>query len=268
MPYVGGKSQAGVYQWIINLIPPHEVFIEPFCGSAAITRKKKPARETILVDKALMPPAAVAELAAVPGVRYVRGCGIEFISKYPWTGREFVYADPPYLKGTRKFRSHYEHEMTNADHRRFLARVVELPCRVMISGYPSALYDDALKGWTSETRVVMTRAHTEATEKIWFNYPRPTILHDFATLGGNKRDRLRIKRKVARWSARLARQDPQERAALFFSLVSAIGITEARAAVDMLEQDQAAAAAVTTGAGSLMRVLTWCADPAPVTEKK
>ena len=32
MTYPGGKSSAGVYQKIINLMPPHEVYIEPFLG--------------------------------------------------------------------------------------------------------------------------------------------------------------------------------------------------------------------------------------------
>jgi DNA adenine methylase len=32
MGYPGGKSGAGVYQTIINLMPPHTVYIEPFLG--------------------------------------------------------------------------------------------------------------------------------------------------------------------------------------------------------------------------------------------
>lgn len=44
MPYLGGKSQAGTYQRIINLIPPHDVYIEPFLGGGAIARLKRPAR--------------------------------------------------------------------------------------------------------------------------------------------------------------------------------------------------------------------------------
>jgi len=38
MPYPGGKSGAGVYQTIINRMPPHRVYIEPFLGGAAIMR--------------------------------------------------------------------------------------------------------------------------------------------------------------------------------------------------------------------------------------
>ena len=30
--YPGGKSGSGVYQKLINLMPPHDVHIEPFLG--------------------------------------------------------------------------------------------------------------------------------------------------------------------------------------------------------------------------------------------
>lgn len=50
MGYPGGKAGAGVYQTIINLMPPHEVYIEPFLGGGAILRMKRPARLNIGVD--------------------------------------------------------------------------------------------------------------------------------------------------------------------------------------------------------------------------
>lgn len=36
MSYFGGKAQDGVYQTIINQIPPHQIYIEPFLGGGAI----------------------------------------------------------------------------------------------------------------------------------------------------------------------------------------------------------------------------------------
>jgi hypothetical protein len=48
--YPGGKNGAGVYQTIISQMPPHEVYIEPFLGGAAIMRLKRPARLNIGVD--------------------------------------------------------------------------------------------------------------------------------------------------------------------------------------------------------------------------
>ena len=43
MSYPGGKNGAGVYQAIINQMPPHQTYIEGFLGSGAVLRMKKPA---------------------------------------------------------------------------------------------------------------------------------------------------------------------------------------------------------------------------------
>jgi len=65
------------------------------------------------------------------------------------------YCDPPYLPTTRKAtgaRGDYAHEMTQEEHVRFLAGVTALQGMVIVSGYPSALYDDALAGWERLTK--------------------------------------------------------------------------------------------------------------------
>lgn len=216
MAYLGGKSQSGTYQRIINLIPPHEVYIEPFLGSGAILRLKKPAAISYGVDL-VAPNPALLDRATV-----LQGCGIDFLRRHAFTGREFVYCDPPYLHSTRKSRARYAHELTDADHSRLLAVLKSLPCPVLLSGYPSPLYDEALTGWQREEFEVMTRGHTWATEVLWFNYPRPAVLHDLAYVGENYRERLRIKRKRARWAARLKRMPALERAALYSALVDAM----------------------------------------------
>lgn len=48
MTYPGGKGTS--YQQIINQIPPHLVYIEPFAGGAAVMRRKAPAVANIAVD--------------------------------------------------------------------------------------------------------------------------------------------------------------------------------------------------------------------------
>lgn len=50
MSYPGGKNGAGVYQQIINLIPPHQRYIEPFLGGGAILRLKRPAACSLGID--------------------------------------------------------------------------------------------------------------------------------------------------------------------------------------------------------------------------
>lgn len=216
MAYLGGKSQSGTYQRIINLIPPHDVYIEPFLGSGAIARMKKPARVSFGVDKSL--PA----LEPPPGMTLVRGCGIEFLECFEFCGGEFVYCDPPYLHSTRASGHRYRSEMPDAEHRRLLSVIQALPCPVMISGYHSALYDKELASWRREDFDVMTRGHTWAREVLWFNYERPSVLHDVRYVGENYRERLRIKRKIARWRQRLALMPALERAALFSALVDVV----------------------------------------------
>src|SRR5919198_4161482 len=61
MTYPGGKNAPGVYQTIINLMPPHEVYIEPFLGSGAIMRLKRQARLNIGIDS---DPQAIAQWRA------------------------------------------------------------------------------------------------------------------------------------------------------------------------------------------------------------
>ena len=49
--YPGGKSGAGVYQRLINEIPPHDMLIVPFAGRCGVTRRIRPAEHTILIDR-------------------------------------------------------------------------------------------------------------------------------------------------------------------------------------------------------------------------
>ena len=48
MSYPGGK--ASVYQHIINQMPPHDTYIEPFLGGGAVLLNKRPARLNIGLD--------------------------------------------------------------------------------------------------------------------------------------------------------------------------------------------------------------------------
>ncbi|EQD62590.1 phage DNA methylase, partial [mine drainage metagenome] len=45
----------------------------------------------------------------------------------------------------------------------------KLPCAVILSGYPSGLYDEELPGWRSLELQVMNQAGVR-TEKLWFNF--------------------------------------------------------------------------------------------------
>jgi SAM-dependent methyltransferase len=66
MTYPGGKNGAGVYQRIINLMPPHDRYFEPFLGNAAIMRNKLPARVNVGLD---LDPSS-------PGLAWLAGVGV------------------------------------------------------------------------------------------------------------------------------------------------------------------------------------------------
>jgi len=255
--YPGGKNGAGVYQRLINLMPPHRVYIEPFLGGGAIMRLKRAAPLSIGLDLDLealamaMPPEGssriamrdrapsdsviAAEIARIGDggsatIRiddggssiFIHGDGIRFLEAYPFRGNELVYCDPPYMMETRSGRRLYAHELSEGGHRRFLRVVMGIAERtkIMISGYYSALYGKMLEApiWQTVSFEAMTRGGRTATEWLWFNFDPPKELHDYRYLGQNFRERERIKRKKARWTARLARMEPLERAALMLAM--------------------------------------------------
>jgi DNA adenine methylase len=86
------------------------------------------------------------------------------------------FVDPPYLHATRVLGESkagvYRHEMTDADHDDLLDALLELQGMVIVCGYPSDLYDNALKGWTMhdvEARISAGRGTAMRTECAWLN---------------------------------------------------------------------------------------------------
>jgi DNA adenine methylase len=65
-------------------------------------------------------------------------------------------------------------EMSEADHRELLAVLRSCKGKVMLSGYPSALYDEELPGWECHTQDVPNHASgakvkDRETECLWCN---------------------------------------------------------------------------------------------------
>lgn len=214
MRYPGGKGGAGTYQKIINLIPPHDTYIEAFVGGGNIFERKKPAKNSLLIDKDI----AIAEYwagKAIDGVNVIHGDAVPILKNYDWQGTEFVYCDPPYVLATRKGGKIYKHEFNDQQHIELATVLLAIPInvRVMLSGYRNEIYDDMLQNWHSVDFQAATRRGS-ATETLWMNYARPSMLADMTYLGENFRERERIKRKKQRWRARLEKMQPLERAAL------------------------------------------------------
>jgi DNA adenine methylase len=85
------------------------------------------------------------------------------------------YCDPPYLHETRKSTGTYAFEMSVADHQELLDVLLGCKGKVMLSGYPSELYDRILYGWTRHTFDLPNNAANgkekrRETEVLWCNY--------------------------------------------------------------------------------------------------
>jgi DNA adenine methylase len=214
MRYPGGKGTC--FQRLINLIPPHDTYIETHLGGGAVMRNKAPASLNIAIES---DPAALLlwDQGKFPHVHLIKADAAQWLTTFQPIDHTFIYADPPYLISARKTtEKRYNHEYTDKQHvklLRCLKRFTSAICQVMISGYWSEMYAEMLKGWNTASFQTMTRGGM-AMEYVWMNYEPPTKLHDYRYLGNTFRDRERITRKQKRWVARLLRIPALERNAL------------------------------------------------------
>jgi DNA adenine methylase len=87
-----------------------------------------------------------------------------------------LYLDPPYVPETRSTKARhgdgyhtYGHEMSIDDHHALLEQVQASKSMIVISGYPSEIYDKALKGWTRREGRARAYRNKPATEILWLN---------------------------------------------------------------------------------------------------
>ena len=81
------------------------------------------------------------------------------------------YVDPPYLPETRDKGRDYRHEMTRDEHEEMLCALLDLRGVVVLSGYASPLYDDALRDWRRIEIAARADRAAQRTEIIWCNFP-------------------------------------------------------------------------------------------------
>ncbi|QLP41420.1 DNA adenine methylase [Klebsiella grimontii] len=226
MSYLGSKAASGVYQKIIAEMPPHDTYIETHLGGGAVMLRKPPARHNWGIDIDQLTVEAFCQenpkfLDAVREDLFLDVVdAVEFLRcfDYASAGRVLIYSDPPYLPETRSSSARYRHEYTVGDHYRLLGLLCSMPenVSVIVSGYPSSVYDNALPGWRSKEFQAMTRGGVR-TEKIWMNYPEGRAYsHAFA--GKDYNDRYRIKRKAQRWKEKFAALPAAERLAIMVAL--------------------------------------------------
>lgn len=223
MQYTGGKNSNGTYQTIINLIPPHNTYIETHLGSGAILRLKKTALTNIGID---ICAKSTSSFPPKEATTILNQDAHDFLRSYSFTGDEFVYADPPYLISSRKSKSLYEFEYDNQQHEDLLELLLKLPCKVMLSGYWSELYAKKLEDWFCQTYTTRDRSGQQVTEYLWMNYPAPTLLHDYQYLGDNFRERERVKRKHLRLKEKILNLPMLEKNFLIGELIENLGMQD------------------------------------------
>lgn len=281
--YPGGKARLA--PWIVSHLPAHDVYLEPFCGSAAVfLAKPKAALETLndldgrvvnlfrvirerpdeLARTVSLTPYALAEYKASEDptdddleaarrflVRVWMAHGGKLGSQSGWrrgwaggiggegnAGRgsstkawnalpdrlvlvaerlkdamidcrpalrviadwrhadTLIYADPPYVRattqtghnGTKNRRNerprYYAHEMTDAEHAELLTALCDHPGPVLLSGYRTPLYDDALADWTRVDRDTWAYRGAPRVESLWINPVATARRRDLFSLSG------------------------------------------------------------------------------------
>jgi len=124
------------------------------------------------------------ELAAerIAGVSLECRPALEVIAEYGTHPDVLLYCDPPYLGATRA--ANYRHELgSDADHEALLAALTGCNASVVLSGYASAMYDEALSGWSrvdfnawtgNGIAAAAARTAGNRTEVLWSNRPLAT----------------------------------------------------------------------------------------------
>ncbi len=214
--YFGSKAASGLFQNIISIMPPHETYIETHLGGGAIMKRKPSTVHNIGID---LDPEALSKFDCPYPVKLINDCAHHFLESYDFSGTELIYCDPPYLRETRTSNRTYRFEYTKQDHVELLKLLKSLSCRIILSGYPSSLYDDYLDDWNTIELQAMSNGGPR-TEKLWFNYEIDRCF--WATYAGkDKTDRQRIKRKAQRWKKNYQALPNAERLAILASIMEA-----------------------------------------------
>ena len=213
--YFGSKATSGLCQPIIAMMPPHDTYIETHLGGGAIMRRKPPSLHNIAID---LDQESISAFDCGYPVEKIHGCAHQFLSAYNYGGRELVYCDPPYLHQTRSSTRRYRFDYQEQNHVELLKILKRLPCSVILSGYPSTLYDEQLTDWNTIELQVMNQSGVR-TEKLWFNFTTDRV-HWCRYAGKNFTDRQRIKRKAESWGKRYQALPRPERLALLSSIMA------------------------------------------------
>jgi len=102
------------------------------------------------------------------GVQLEHDDALTVIGRYD-TPQTLHYVDPPYVPSTRSDRVIYAHETDEAGHVALAEVLHAVQGMVVLSGYPSPLYDHLYAGWEQTQRETITDSAKVVAEVLWFN---------------------------------------------------------------------------------------------------
>lgn len=140
LKYPGAKNRLA--NWIVDHIPEHKVYCEPFFGSGAVFFNKKICYNEILND---------LDDEVYNFFKVLRNNGEQLIDAIALT---------PYSR----------YEMADDEHIKLLEMIKEKRCKIMISGYENELYETYLKGWRKTKKKTHAECSVSRTETLWMNY--------------------------------------------------------------------------------------------------
>jgi DNA adenine methylase len=81
----------------------------------------------------------------------------------------FMYLDPPYVKSTRLSSTEYEVEMSDEEHQKFVDRLLQCKCKVLVSGYDHPIYSGLTEKF-NKVDFESPNSKSTAVETLWMNY--------------------------------------------------------------------------------------------------
>lgn len=102
--------------------------------------------------------------------------------------KTLFYLDLPYVHSTRNMdnagiNKGYAFELTDVDHRRYADLVKSIEGLAIVSGYPSALYDEIYSGWTVVKQETTDINSNQKVECLWLS-PRVVAMEMLPLFGG------------------------------------------------------------------------------------
>jgi len=110
-------------------------------------------------------------------IDFVNDDAVKVMRRYD-AADSLIYADPPYIVQHKRKDYAYKHRYKVEQHEEMLHFAQQARGKMLISGYQTPLYDDALKDWgciryrknNSCQRVAAGERRREVIETLWFNY--------------------------------------------------------------------------------------------------